>query len=192
MSPNSLSLPSVVGSTQLDVNWRALVSNKTAKPGWYRAYCRSHPVWNWPVWLSVYICLTEPDIYKGLLWNQKVRKHLQPWQGSEDKHITAPACRLQRMQTRRILHLHLLLLSYQAPLPVCFKKTMDQSYWEAVCVHQQGDKEREVDSEVQGPASREPINLGRDSFPLAWRVCGPLATSLPPTLQPLSACHLIL
>lgn len=72
---------------------------------------------------------------------------------------TAPACRRQRMQTRRILHLHLLLLSYQAPLRVDLKKTMDQSCWEAVCVHQQGDKERGADSEVQGPAPREPINL---------------------------------
>lgn len=56
----------MVGSTELDVNWRALVSNKIAKPGWYRAYCRSHPVWDWPVWvsicpscpMSVYICQT--------------------------------------------------------------------------------------------------------------------------------------
>lgn len=36
--------------------------------------------------------------------------------------------------------------SYQAPLPVYFKKTcaaMDQSYWEW-WVHQDGDKEREA------------------------------------------------
>lgn len=74
----SLSLRSVVGSTEPDVNWRALKSNKTAKPGWYRAYCRSHPVWSWPVCLSflasVYICLGKPDIYKGLLWNRKSTK----------------------------------------------------------------------------------------------------------------------
>lgn len=31
----------VVRSTELHANLRALTSNKTAKPGWYRAYCRS-------------------------------------------------------------------------------------------------------------------------------------------------------
>lgn len=29
------------------------LSNKTAKPGWYRAYRRTHPVWNWLVWVPV-------------------------------------------------------------------------------------------------------------------------------------------
>lgn len=54
-------------------------------------------------------------------------------------------------------------------------------------VHQQRDKEREADIKEQGPAPREPINLCRDSFPLAWRVCAPLASSLP---SPASACPL--
>ncbi len=139
-----LSLCSVVESTKLDVNWRALVSNKTPKPGWYRAYCRSHSVWNWPVWVpvcpsvlvSVYICLRKPNIYKGLLWNQKVWKHLQPLQGSKGKLLTAPVLKLKHMQTRVVPHLHFLLLFYQAPLSVYFKETWtatDQSCLETQC-----------------------------------------------------------
>lgn len=34
------------------------------------------------------------------------------------------------------------------------------------CVHQEGDKEKEADQEVQGPAPRVPINLSRDTLPL--------------------------
>ena len=93
---------SVAGSGELDVNWRALVSNKTAKPGWYGAYCRSHAVWGRPVWepvrlsvpASVCVSPSEPDIYQSLLWNQqkKVGQHLQPWQGSKGKRMTSLEC----------------------------------------------------------------------------------------------------
>lgn len=41
ITPVPLSCCPVVGSTELHANLRALTSNKTAKPGWYRAYCRS-------------------------------------------------------------------------------------------------------------------------------------------------------
>lgn len=42
-APHSPCRRSVVTSRELDANRGALMSNKTAKPGWYWAYCESHP-----------------------------------------------------------------------------------------------------------------------------------------------------
>lgn len=42
-SPTPSCRRSVVASRELDANRGALMSNKTAKPGWYGTYCESHP-----------------------------------------------------------------------------------------------------------------------------------------------------
>lgn len=148
MSLNSPCPHSVVTSLESAVNWRALVSNKVAKPGWYRAYCRSR-IWNWPVWtpltanLSVlsYVCLhlaqKARHLEKVSYEIKKAQKHLQSWQDSEDKHSSCMQTAAYKTYT-----------SATSPIKLHYLSTLRQhihlrsillGWW----MHQEGDKDVE-------------------------------------------------